>query len=83
VITSYTSNATGVLHVTNTVWSDHDFEIRNGDQTGTRQVKIQYQRSSIAGVSEESFNVLSLLMIIGIVMVAAVILYFVTRDGGM
>jgi hypothetical protein len=79
VITSYTSNATGVLHVTNTVWSDHDFEIRNGDQTSSYQVKINYVFAHIQ--DDWNMNDLFAASIIIMICVVIIIMLFQIKQG--
>jgi len=82
-ITTYNSNSEGNLSFSNAVWSSHDFDIKAGDQTGTttRTVHVSYQRGGMADVSDESFNVLGLTMLISVVIVASLILIGFRRFG--
>ena len=80
-IDTYTADANGVLNMTNNVWSNHDFDVKTGSFASSREVKVDYERSSIAGISGDSYGVLSLMPVIALVVVAAAILVLITKKG--
>ncbi len=80
VITTYNSNSEGNLSFSNAVWSDHDFDIKEGDQTGTstdKKIEVRYDSNSAEDVIDTGFDVFSMMTIVAVVMVAVVILAIV------
>jgi len=77
------STDSDIIHFDHAVWSDHEFDIVLGDQSGstTRQVKVNYERGSMADVSDTSYSVLGLASLIMLVIVAVIILAVVLRMG--
>ena len=76
-ISGLTSNADGNLSFTNTVWSDHDFDIKRG----YNYVQVTYGRSALAEITPVSYDALGMIGLIGLVIVGAAIIMYVTRMG--
>lgn len=76
-IQGLTSDADGVISWTNTVWSDHDFDIKEGGN----YVQVTYGRSALAEITPMGYDVLGMVGLIGIVLVGAAIILYVTRMG--
>lgn len=76
-IEGLTSNADGNISFTNTVWSDHDFVIKEGHN----YVQVTYGRGALVHVTPMSFTVLGMVGLIGLVLVAAAVIMYVTRMG--
>ena len=56
-ITTYNSNSEGNLSFSNAVWSNHDFDIKEGDQTGTstdKKIEVRYDSNSAEDVIDLS-----------------------------
>jgi len=76
-IQGLTSNADGEISFTNTVWSDHDFDIKRGHN----YVQVTYGRSALAEITPVSYDVLSMIGLIGLVIAGAAIIMYITRMG--
>ena len=76
-IQGLTSDADGVIRWTNTVWSEHDFDIKEGGN----YVQVTYGRSALAEITPMGYDVLGMVGLIGIVLVGAAIILYVTRMG--
>lgn len=79
-ITTYDSNGDGNLSFSNAVWSSHDFDIKEGDQTVTstdKQIEVRYDSNSAEDVIDTGFDVFSMMTIVAVVMIAVVILAIV------
>ena len=76
-IQGLTSNLDGNLSFSNTVWSDHEFDVVDEGNT----IRVTYARSATADTVDTSYTVLNLVGIIGLAVVAAVILLYVVGMG--
>jgi len=79
IITTANSTAGGVFSFSNTVWSDHDFQIVMGDQTGDREIRIRYNSEATEDVEDVGFSTFPLMALVAVVMVAVAIMIMVSR----
>jgi len=76
---TYKTSAGGVLSFYNETWSDHDYEIRKGDTSLSRQVRIRYNSEAMEDVEDIGFSAFPLMALVAVVMVAAAIMIIVSR----
>jgi len=84
VVSSFTSSAGGVLAVTNSAWSEHDFDIKKGDTSGTRQVQVRYTHDLLGSTYTRGVGTISQFAIIMVFLALGVSVMFLSmmRKGG-
>lgn len=63
-VNTYTTDSGGYLNFTNDVWSDHDFDVKEGDQTGSRIVQINYEHDLLGTTYTRGVDTIGLFSLI-------------------
>ena len=82
-VNAYTADASGVLNMTNTVWSDHDFDVKTGSFDGSRTVQINYEHDLLGATYTKGVSTISMFSLIMVFMALGVgFMFFMMIKGG-